>query len=122
MSASTVLADRMTVRLSKNLRNDKISAVMVDSSTTTDRKLQPTRENGEDAKSNERAYLYLPKFRSPRLIPTTSEPRKFPSGEESPALTRAIRLAVPQVPSTATTCKLVSRYFAWTRSNRLSMI
>jgi hypothetical protein len=66
VSTRSVLSDRMTERLSKNLRDDRINAMTVDSSTTTDRKLHPTSENGADAKNNECGYILLTQISDPK--------------------------------------------------------
>jgi hypothetical protein len=69
MSARSALVDRLTERLSKGLRDNKVSAISMDSSTTSDRKLHPTRENGEEAKSNECEYLLLTQIVDPKAHP-----------------------------------------------------
>jgi hypothetical protein len=69
MSASSALVDRLTERLSKGLRENKISAITMDSSTTSDRRLHPTRENGEEAKSNECDYMLLTEIIDPKTHP-----------------------------------------------------
>jgi hypothetical protein len=71
MSASAALLDRMTERLLMDLKDEKIDAVSIDSSTTTDGKLHPTRENGDDAKNNECNYILLSQISDPHL----SDPR-----------------------------------------------
>jgi hypothetical protein len=76
MSASAALVDRMTERLSKSLRDDKISAVTMDSSTTTDHKLHPTAENGDEAKTRECDYILLTQIAGPKSRP--DEPQMPP--------------------------------------------
>src|SRR5258706_9769508 len=66
MSARSALVDRLTERLSKDLRDDKIKAVTMDSGTTTDPKLHPTRENGEEAKSRDCDYMLLTQIVDPK--------------------------------------------------------
>jgi hypothetical protein len=66
MSASSALVDRLTERLSKGLRENKVSAITMESSTTSDRKLHPTRENGEEARSNECDYMLLTQIIDPK--------------------------------------------------------
>ena len=69
MSARSALVDRLTERLSKGLRDNKVNAISMDSSTTSDRKLHPTRENGEEAKSNECEYMLLTQIVDPKAHP-----------------------------------------------------
>jgi hypothetical protein len=69
MSASAALVDRMTERLSKSLKDNKISALTMDSSTTTNHKLHPTVENGDEAKSKECDYILLTQIVDPKAHP-----------------------------------------------------
>src|SRR5437660_12929211 len=59
MSARSAMLERLTQRLTKNLKDEKIKALAMDSRTTTDPQLHPTQENGEEAKSNECDYMLL---------------------------------------------------------------
>jgi hypothetical protein len=70
-SALPALVDRLnlTERVAKDLRADKINAMTMDSSTTTDRKLHPTRENGEEAKSKDCDYMVLTRIMDPKTRP-----------------------------------------------------
>jgi hypothetical protein len=76
MSASPALVDRLTERLTKSLRDDKISGVTMDSSTTTDHKLHPTAENGDEAKTRECDYILLTQIAGPKSRP--DEPQMPP--------------------------------------------
>jgi hypothetical protein len=69
MSASAALVDRMTERLSKGLRQNKISAVTMDSITTKDHKLHPTADNGDEARSKECNYILLTQIADPKAHP-----------------------------------------------------
>src|SRR5258708_33779167 len=97
VSARSALVDRLTERLSKDLRGDKINAFPMDSTTTTDGKLHPTRENGEEAKSKDCDYMLLTQIVDPKTRPfdpqspqisiggrvprvATSDPRRGSSG------------------------------------------
>jgi hypothetical protein len=92
MSGSSVLEDRMTERLSKSLKDNKISAVAMDSSTTTDHKLHLTAENGHEAKGKECDYILLTQIVEPKAhpeepqIPPISIGRKVPSIDASDPL------------------------------------
>ena len=59
MSTGNAVVERMTERLSTNLKQSHIDAVTMESSTTTQRKLQPTGENREEAKTKECDYVLL---------------------------------------------------------------
>ena len=84
MSARAALVDRLTERVSKDLRDDKINAVTMDSSTTTDHKLHPSHENGEEAKSMDCDYILLTQIVDPKTRPFD---RRVPIsiGEKFPA-------------------------------------
>jgi hypothetical protein len=92
MSARAALLDRMTERLSKSLREDKISALTMESSTTTDHKLHPTAENDDEAKSKECDYILLTQISDPKAhpeephIPPISIGGKVPSIDASDPL------------------------------------
>ena len=59
VSSRSAMLDRLTERLSNNLRDDKFNSVAMDSSTTTEYKLHPTQANGEEAKSHDCDYILL---------------------------------------------------------------
>jgi hypothetical protein len=65
-SARSALLDRLTKRLSDDLSANKVRAVPMDSSTTTDRKLHLSLENGEEAKGKECAYILLTQIADPK--------------------------------------------------------
>lgn len=85
-SARSVLEDRLTQRLSKDLRDDKISAVTMDSSTTADHKLHPTRENGEEAKSKECDYILLTQIVDPKTRPLDPQSPQISIGGRAPSV------------------------------------
>jgi hypothetical protein len=91
MSPGPALVDRLTERVSKDLRDDKINAVTMDSSTTTDHKLHPTGENGEEAKSKDCDYILLTQIVDPKTRPFDPSPQisiggKVPSVDASDPL------------------------------------
>src|SRR5512147_1863286 len=59
ISTGNAVVERLTARLSNNLRDGEIDAVTMESSTTTAQKLQPTGENREEAKTKECGYILL---------------------------------------------------------------
>jgi len=86
MSARSALVDRLTERLSKDLRNDKIKAVAMDSSTTTDGMLHPTRENGEEAKSKDCDYMLLTQIVDPKTRPFDPQSPQISIGGRVPSV------------------------------------
>ena len=91
MSPGPALVDRLTERVSKDLRDDKINAVTMDSTTTADHKLHPTRENGEEAKSKDCDYILLTQIVDPKTRPFDPSPQisiggKVPSVDASDPL------------------------------------
>ena len=84
-SACVAVLDRLTERLSKNLRDDKIDAIALDSSTTMDHKLHPTHENGEEAKGNECDYM---------LLTQIVDPKKHPLDPQSPQISIGGRVPI----------------------------
>jgi hypothetical protein len=86
MSARPALLGRMTERLSKSLRDNKISAVTMDSSTATERKLHPTRENGEEAKSKECDYILLTQIVDPKTRPFDPQSPQISIGGKVPSI------------------------------------
>ena len=85
VSARSALVDRLTERLSRDLRDDKIKAVTMDSSTTTDGKLHPTRENGEEAKSKDCDYMLLTQIVDPRAHPFDPQSPQISIGGRVPS-------------------------------------
>jgi len=85
MSARPALVDRLTERLSQDLRDDKINAVTMDSSTTTDHKLHPTRENGEEAKASECDYVLLTQIVDPKTHPLDPQSPQISIGGKVPS-------------------------------------
>ena len=86
MSARPALLDRMTERLTKSLRDNKISAVTMDSTTPSERKLHPTRENGEEAKSKECDYILLTQIVDPKAHPYEPQMPQISIGGKVPSL------------------------------------
>jgi hypothetical protein len=85
-SARAALADRLTERLSKDLRSDKIDAVAMESSTTMDHKLHPTHENGEEAKSHDCDYMLLTQIVDPKAHPFDPQGPQISIGGKVPSI------------------------------------
>jgi hypothetical protein len=86
LSARPALVDRLTERLSKDLRDDKINAVTMDSPTTADRKLHPTPENGEEAKSKDCDYMLLTQFVDQKTRPFEPQSPQISIGGRVPSI------------------------------------
>ena len=65
-TAQSLFAERMTERLARSLSGSKVKAVAMDSSTTRDRTLHPTAENGAELKRRECDYLVLTQVTDPK--------------------------------------------------------
>ncbi len=74
-TAQSLFVERMTERLARGLSGSKIKAVAMDSSTTGDRTLHPTSENGDEIKTRECDYLVLTQVTDPK----DDNPTEFPS-------------------------------------------
>jgi hypothetical protein len=73
MSGHVAVTTRLTDRLSKDLRDVKIKAVSMDSSTTMERRLHLTPDNGEEAKSKGCDYIVLTQIMDLRM--NSAEPQ-----------------------------------------------
>jgi hypothetical protein len=86
ISSRSALLDRLTERLAKDLRDDKTKALVMDSSTTTDHKLHPTGENGEEAKSKECDYILLTQIVDPKARPFDPQGPQISIGGKIPSI------------------------------------
>src|SRR5229473_775604 len=86
VSARSALVDRLTERLAKNLKDEKIRAVAMDSNTTTDPKLHPTRENGEEAKARDCDYMLLTQIVDPKAHPFDPQSPQISVGGRVPSV------------------------------------
>jgi hypothetical protein len=75
-NTSTALAmpDRLTQRLAKSLRQNKVRVVTMESATTMQSQLRPTTENGEESKQNDCQFILLTQIRIKHLGPVESTP------------------------------------------------
>jgi hypothetical protein len=85
MGARAALVDRMTERLTKDLKEEKIRALAMDSRTTMDAKLHPTQENGEEAKSRECDYMLLTQIVDPKTHPFDPQSPQISIGRRVPS-------------------------------------
>jgi hypothetical protein len=65
-STTSAFVERLTERLTKSLKQNKINAVTMDSRTTDKYPLHLSTENGEEAKQKECDYVLLSQIRDPR--------------------------------------------------------
>ena len=69
-TSKSLLEDRLTTRLARDLSNTRLIAVVMDSTTTSDRELHATLENSEEVKRRECDFLVLTQVSDPRSRPT----------------------------------------------------
>ena len=86
VSPRAALVERLTERLWKGLRDDRINAITMDSSTTTDHKLHPTRQNSEEAKSKDCDYMLLTQIADPKTRPLDPHSPQISIGGRVPSV------------------------------------
>jgi len=88
LNASTTSADgdRLTERLTRSLKQNKINAVMMDSRTTNKHPLELSIETGEEAKQKECDYVLLSQIRDPRQHPLEPRPPEISIGGRVPSV------------------------------------
>jgi hypothetical protein len=79
-TAKSLNPERMTERLVRSLTGEKIKTAAMDSSTTSDRTLRPTVENGEEVKRRGCDYIVLTQVTDPN---GNHDPTDFHSPEVS---------------------------------------
>jgi hypothetical protein len=68
-STTSAFVERLTERLTKSLKQNKIDAVTMDSSTTENHPFGLSNDNGEEAKQKNCDYVLLSQIRDPRQHP-----------------------------------------------------
>jgi hypothetical protein len=86
LSTRPAMLDRLAERLSSDLRDDKINALTMESTTTTDHKLHPTTENGEEAKSNNCDYILLTQIVNPKTASIPPQSAQISIGGKVPSI------------------------------------
>jgi hypothetical protein len=85
IGARSAFVDRLTERLTKDLREERIKALAMESRTTADAKLHPTQENGEEAKSKECDYMLLTQIVDPKTRPFDPQSPQISIGGRVPS-------------------------------------
>lgn len=86
LSTRPAMLDRLAERLASDLRDDKINALTMESTTTMEHKLHPTGENGEEAKSNNCDYILLTQIVNPRTASTPPQSTQISIGGRVPSI------------------------------------
>jgi hypothetical protein len=86
LSTRPAMLDRLAERLASDLREDKIKALTMESTTTTDHKLHPTTENGEEAKSNNCDYILLTQILDPKTVSPVPQSAQISIGGKVPSI------------------------------------
>ena len=84
-SSTSAFVERLTDRLTKNLKQDKFDAVALDSSTSDKYPLQLSTENGEEAKERECDYVLVSQIRDPRQHTLEPQPPQISIGGRVPS-------------------------------------
>jgi hypothetical protein len=85
-SAKSAFVERMTERLSKSLKDHKLKALMMDSATTPQRKLEPTAENGEESRQKDCDYILLTQILDPQAHPLEPQMPTISIGGRVPSI------------------------------------
>ena len=87
-NASTVpaMVDRLSERLTKDLVKNKLDSLSLSSSTTLDRELHPTTDNGEEASSKECDYILLTQIYDKRPLTAQGTEHGISVGSRVPSI------------------------------------
>jgi hypothetical protein len=85
-STTSAFVERLTERLTKNLKQNKINAVGMDSRTTDKPPLEVSIENGDEAKQRECDYILLSQIRDPRQHPSEPLSQEISIGGRVPSI------------------------------------
>ncbi|MFY9559238.1 MAG: hypothetical protein WAQ52_03305 [Terriglobales bacterium] len=81
-----LFVERMTERLARSLSGSKITTIVMDSATTTDRELHPTLNNAGELKSRECDALVLTQVADPQAHPTEARIPAISIGGKRPSV------------------------------------
>lgn len=85
-STTSALVERLTERLSKSLKQNKVDALTMDSATTDEYPLLLTTEIGEEVKQNDCDYVLLSQIRNPRQHPLEPQLPEISIGGRVPSV------------------------------------
>jgi hypothetical protein len=80
-SAASAFRERLTKRLVKSIQRSKMEAVAMDSSTTMERQLRPTRQNSGEADDKQCEYTLLTQIVETRTHPAAPQTIPRPGAE-----------------------------------------
>ena len=85
-STTSAFVERMTERLTKSLKQNKVNAVAMESRTTEKYPLELSSDNGDEAKLKECDYVVLSLIRDPRQHPYEPQPPQIAVGGRVPSI------------------------------------
>ena len=86
-STTSAFVERLTERLTKSLKQNKINSIIMNSRTTERNPLELSTENGEEAKENEWGdYVLLSQIRDPRQQSLGEAPAEISIGGRPPSV------------------------------------
>ncbi len=85
-SSTSAFVERMTERLTKSLKQDKVNAVAMESRTTEKYPLELSSDNGDELKLKECDYVVLSLIRDPRQHPSEPQPPQIAVGGRVPSV------------------------------------
>jgi len=85
-STTSAFVERLTERLTRSLKQNKINAVTMDSRTTEKHPLQLSTDNAEEAKQKECDYVLLSQIRDPRQHPLEPQLPEISIGGRVPSV------------------------------------
>jgi len=85
-STTSAFVERLTERLTKGLKQNKLDSITMSSSTTEKYPLQLTSENGEEVKENDCDYALLTQIRDPKQHPLEPKAPEISIGGRVPSI------------------------------------
>ena len=85
-STTDAFVERLTERLTRSLKQNKINAVTMDSRTTDKHPLELSTDNGEEVKQKECDYVLLSQIRDPRQHPLEPQAPEISIGGRVPSV------------------------------------
>jgi hypothetical protein len=85
-STASAYVERLTERLTKSLKQNKVNVVAMESRTSEKYPLALSTDNGEEAKRQECDYVLLSQIRDPRQHPLEPQPPQISIGGRVPSI------------------------------------